>query len=94
MTSQNTSVTGTHTVGIYFTDGYKNVTAGTQQGYVTLGTLSTKQTVAGNSNKGQTGQTTPTDSILPFYLNTKQGDNGKIYTAPVRFWFDIISQTP
>ena len=50
MTSQNTSVTGTHTVGIYFTDGYKNVTDGTQQGYVTLGTLSTQQTVDGNSN--------------------------------------------
>ncbi len=88
------AATGTHTIGVYFTDGYQNVTTGTQQGYVTLGTLSKNQTVAGDSNKGQTGQTIPIGSTLPFYLNTKQGKDGEIYTARVTFWFDIISTTP
>lgn len=88
------AATGTHTIGVYFTDGYQNVTTGTQQGYVTLGTLSTIKNESGNSNKGQPGQTMPAGTTLPFYLNTKQGNDGEIYTARVTFWFDIISTTP
>ena len=94
MTSTAGTATDTHTVGVYFTDGYQNVTDGTQSGYVKLGTLSTIKNESGNSNKGQPGQTMPAGTTLPFYLNTKQGNDEEIYTARVTFWFDIISTTP
>ena len=94
MTSTAGTATDTHTVGVYFTDGYQNVTDGTQSGYVKLGTLSTIKNESGNSNKGQPGQTMPAGTTLPFYLNTKQGNDEEIYTASVTFWFDIMNTTP
>lgn len=94
MTSTAGTATDTHTVGVYFTDGYQNVTDGTQSGYVKLGTLSTIKNEFGNSNKGQPGQTMPAGTTLPFYLNTKQGNDEEIYTASVTFWFDIMNTTP
>ena len=84
-----------HFVGVYFADGFKNVTESTvNSGMVTLGTLSATRTASADSNLGENTQTTPIGTSLPFYLNTLQGNNGEKYTVQLSFHFNILSSTP
>lgn len=83
-----------HTVGVYFTDGFKNVTTSQlNTGMIQLGTLSSTRTVPLDSNKGQGTQITPVGNSILFYLNTLQGNNGEKYTTLLTFHFNIVNST-
>ena len=84
-----TTPSNEHSVGVYFTDGYKNNKQGENTGMVMLGLLSQTQSQTQDGSR----QITPIGNTLPFYLNTKQGHNGEKYTVKLEFHFIIKSSS-